>query len=81
MMTFALGHIQHLDKVRFLDCFSLTLTKIITPSSPSGTGGVASSAVSLSLGDDPASPAASLLASEAAALGANVIVIANTSTK
>jgi hypothetical protein len=37
--------------------------------------------LSLGLDDVPASPAASLLASEAAALGANVIVFANTSTK
>jgi len=43
-------------------------------------GGAASSALSFGLDDVPASPAASLLASEAAALGANVIVIANTST-
>ena len=51
------------------------------PTSPSGAGGAASSALSLGLDDVPASPAASLLASEAAALGAYVIVITNTSTK
>ena len=50
------------------------------PASPSGAGGAASSALSLGLDDDTASPAASLLASEAAALGAYVIVITNTST-
>jgi hypothetical protein len=37
--------------------------------------------LSLGLDDVPASPAASLLASEAAALGAYVTVIMNTSTK
>jgi hypothetical protein len=47
---------------------------------PSGAGGAASSASSLDL-DGTASPAASLLASEAAAFGAYLTVIANTSTK
>jgi hypothetical protein len=51
------------------------------PTSPSGAGGAASSALSLGLDDVTTSPAASLLASEAAALGAYVTVIANTSTK
>ena len=51
------------------------------PASPSGAGGAASSALSLGLDDVPASPAASLLASEDAALGAYVTVITNTSTK
>jgi hypothetical protein len=50
------------------------------PASPSGAGGAASSALSLGLDDVPASPAASLLASEAAALGAYITVITNTST-
>ena len=50
------------------------------PTSPSGAGGVASSALLLGLDDGTASPAASLLASEAAALGASVTVITNTST-
>jgi hypothetical protein len=50
-----------------LDCSSLTLSKAYMPASPSGAGGTASSA-------------ASLLASEAAALGAYVIVIMNNST-
>jgi hypothetical protein len=49
--------------------------------SPSGAGGAALSALSLGLDDVPASPAASLLASEAAALGAYVTAITNTSTK
>ena len=47
------------------------------PTSPSGAGGAASSAASLGLDDVTASPAASLLASEAAALGACVTVITN----
>ena len=51
------------------------------PTSPSGAGGAASSALSLGLDDVPASPAASLLASEAAALGAYVTVITKGSTK
>jgi predicted RNA binding protein YcfA (HicA-like mRNA interferase family) len=51
------------------------------PAGPSGTGGAASSALSLGLDDVPASPAASLLASEAAALGAYITVIAERSTK
>ncbi len=46
----------------------------------SGAGGAVSSALLLGLDDVPASPAASRLASEAAARGANVIVITNTST-
>ncbi len=50
------------------------------PTSPSGAGGTASSALSHGLDDVPASPAAALLASEAAALGADVTVITNTST-
>jgi hypothetical protein len=53
----------------------------IEPTSPSGAGGAASSALSLGLDDVPASPAASLLASEAAALGAYVTVITKGSTK
>jgi hypothetical protein len=48
--------------------------------SPSGAGGAASSALSLGLDDVPASPAAALLASEAAALGAYVTVITKRST-
>ena len=59
----------------------LNNTGIVRSSSPSGAGGAASSALSLGLDDVPASPAASLLASEAAALGAYVTVITNTSTK
>ena len=51
------------------------------PPSPSGADGAASSALSIGLDDGTASPAASLLASEAAALGAYVTVITNTSTK
>ena len=51
------------------------------PPSPSGAGGVAPSALSLGLDDGTASPAASLLASEAAALATYVTVITNTSTK
>src|SRR5512141_789192 len=51
------------------------------PTSPSGAGGAASSAASLGLDDVTASPAASLLASESATLGAYVTVITNTSTK
>ena len=51
------------------------------PTSPLGAGGAASSVLSLGLDDGTASPAASLLASEAAALGAYVTVITNTSTK
>jgi hypothetical protein len=50
------------------------------PTSPSGAGGAASSALSLGLDDVPASPAASLLASEAAALGVYVTVITKGST-
>ena len=56
------------------------------PTSPSGAGGAASSALSLGLDDVAqrlrcdASPAASLLASEAAALGAYVTVITKGST-
>ena len=50
------------------------------PTSPSGAGGAASSALSLGLDDGTASPAASLLASEAAARSAYVTVITNTST-
>jgi hypothetical protein len=50
------------------------------PTSPSGAGGAASSALSLGFDDVPASPAASLLASEAAALGAYVTVITKGST-
>jgi hypothetical protein len=53
----------------------------LEPASPSGAGGAASSALSLGLDDFTASPAASLLASEVAALGAYVTVITNTSTK
>ena len=56
------------------------LFEAFEPASPSGAGGAASSALSLGLDDVPASPAASLLASEAAALGAYVTVIMNTST-
>jgi hypothetical protein len=52
---------------------------IFNPANPSGTSGAASSALLLGLDDVPASPAASLLASEVAALGANVIIITNTS--
>jgi hypothetical protein len=63
-----------------LDCSSLTLSKTYMPASPSGAGGAASSALSFGLDDSTASPAASLLASEAAALGAYVIVIMNNST-
>jgi hypothetical protein len=44
---------------------------IFEPTSPSGAGGAASSALLLGLDDDTASPA----------LGANVTVIMNTSTK
>jgi len=50
------------------------------PASPSSAGGAASSGLSLGLDDVPASPAASLLASEAGALGAYIIVIMNAST-
>jgi hypothetical protein len=46
-----------------------------------GAGGAASSVLSLGLDDGTASPAASLLAFEAAPLGAYVTVITNTSTK
>jgi hypothetical protein len=51
------------------------------PTSPSGAGGAASSALSLGLDDGTASPAASLLASEAAALVAYVTLITNTRTE
>ena len=57
------------------------LCKCFKPTSPLGAGGAASSALLLGLADFPASPAASRLASEAAALGANVTVIMNTSTE
>ena len=57
------------------------LFEAVEPASPSGAGGAASSALSLGLDDVAASPAASLLASEAVALGANVTVIMNTSTE
>ena len=50
------------------------------PPSPSGAGGAASSALSIGLDDGTASPTASLLASEAAALGAYVTVITKGST-
>ena len=59
----------------------LSVSETYMPSSPSGAGGAASSALSLGLDDVPASPAASLLASEGAALGAYFIVNMNTSTK
>ena len=64
-----------------LDCSSLTLSKTYMPASPSGAGGAALSALSFGLDDGTESPAASLLASEAAALGAYVTVIMNNSTK
>jgi hypothetical protein len=51
------------------------------PANPSGASAAALSALLLSLDDVPALPAASLRASEAAALDANVIAITNTSTK
>ena len=55
-------------------------SEALKPASPSGAGGAASSALTFGLDDVPALPAASLLASEAAALGAYVTVIMNTST-
>ena len=61
--------------------FQLAPCKCFKPTSPSGAGGAASSALLLGLDDVPASPAASRLAAKAAALGANVIVIMNTSTE
>ena len=61
--------------------FQFAPCKCFKPTSPSGAGGAASSALLLGLDDVPASPAASRLASEAAALGANITVIMNTSTK
>jgi hypothetical protein len=61
--------------------FQFDPNQCFMPTGPSGTGGAASSALSLGLDGGPASPAASFLASEAAALGANIIVITNTSTK
>ena len=70
-----------MNKESGLDYSSLTLSKTYMPASPSGAGGAASSALSFGLDDGTASPAASLLASEAAALGAYVIVIMNNSTK
>ena len=50
------------------------------PTGPWGAGGAASSALSLGLNGVPAPPAASILASEAAALGAYIAVIRKRST-
>ena len=61
--------------------FQLDYKQYFKPTSLSGAGGATPSASLLGLDDGVASPAASRLASEAAALGANVTAIMNTSTK
>jgi hypothetical protein len=80
-ITFARGLELSLTNKDVVRLYQFEGRKYFKPTSLSGAGGATPSASLFGLDDGPASPAASRLASEAAALGANVTVIMNTSTK